>query len=722
MKDHWCFYCDESGEFENIGQSESILVGLLVPEDDKEMLAEKYFELKGKHNLDDDFIHTTTLHKQKDFIAFKKDLIALTLSSSIKLLRMTYREDLLDKSAGQISESFACNRYLYMIEAFIEHFLFYVPEDYGKLLAYTINPNSRVFPCSDSQIPQMKALGFTSVKKKKMEIGKVNVWDASGLRIFLNRLQLEHSIHAAVLGERRINAIDLQVAKCSRDPFVHWADVLAWQLMWRPKEANSRRLIDSLHVDALYGNEDQTYKGLCRLFLSGRHKEFIEQYLLSIPNLTSVYYQHQLEALFNKGVNEMGAVGLSDLLSLEAMADEALRRSRGNWRFVSSLVDKLFELADRLPEAEARLDKANWLKFRLNNHRLSYHNHRGEILPAWKAAGAIDALDLRLKTIDQWRTWAEYQNRRSVTHANLFSFEEGNRALASTLGCLEQTLECLNTCSGLVLQDEILGKVRGTVAQNFAFLAPFQSESFERAENMFLSAKAQFDKPADRLRQNTYLGHLYIDAGRFDKLMGIWAEIEQDPAFKAFWESPDAKSARYMQFVVALQLKIAAHVTKREMGLLKRYIPSELRAWFGQAMDEHPFELIYSYLGQLAALQDGPQQAAPWFRKALTIPDPARAPRQVTVEAIRAQILGRWALLTNEAGDKKGATEKLEKVIAIMKRIGKDPNYRPVLGLKGSKAVSGWFKDGYQALLDAGNRVDIEACRSFFRCFTFNYW
>jgi hypothetical protein len=520
---HWHFYCDESGNFEKVERFKSILVGMLIPEEEKACLSQKYFEIKDKHKIEDSFVHATKMHKKAYFEAFKKDLIELTLASPVLLLRMQYQEDTLDESAGEISESFACNRYLYMIEALLEHMLYYRPEGYGTSSTYTINPNSRVFPCSDAQVDQMKALGFNVFKPQKAKSHLVQVWDTRGLRVFLNRLQLEYSVNAAVLGERRIAAIDLQVAEKSKDPFVHWTDIIAWQLMWRTEEENTQRLIKFLDVDAHYGVEEQTYKTLCRLFLSGRHKEFIEHYLRGAATLTSAYYQRQLAVLFTKGVNEMGGIGLADLLSLETLADEALRRSSGNWKFVSALVDKIFELADLLPEAEARQDKTQWLRFKLNNHRLSYHNHRGEVLPAWQAAEAIDALGPGLQTVAQWRTWAEYQNRRAVTHANLFSFEEGNRSLVAAMECMEQTLDRLNACSGMTLQDELLGKLRGTVAQNFAFLAPFQPDAFERAEKMFLAAKAQFDKPADRLRQNIYR----VQEKIFRPLFGFYDDLAQ---------------------------------------------------------------------------------------------------------------------------------------------------------------------------------------------------
>jgi hypothetical protein len=106
----------------------------------------------------------------------------------------------------------------------------------------------------------------------------------------------------------------------------------------------------------------------------------------------------------------------------------------------------------------------------------------------------------------------------------------------------------------------------------------------------------------------------------------------------------------------------------------------------------------------------------------LKIPDPAKAPQQVTVEAIRAQILARRAMLMGTAGNKKGATEKLRDAIAIMERIGTDPAYRPVLRLEEGRAADGWFKNGYEALRKAADTMDPAACQGFLRCFTFNYW
>jgi hypothetical protein len=74
------------------------------------------------------------------------------------------------------------------------------------------------------------------------------------------------------------------------------------------------------------------------------------------------------------------------------------------------------------------------------------------------------------------------------------------------------------------------------------------------------------------------------------------------------------------------------------------------------------------------------------------------------------------------AGNETSAEEKTRQAMTIMTRIGEDPNCRPMLGLEDGRPIAGWFKDGYQALLDARSTVDIEACQTFFRYFTFNYW
>ena len=723
MKNHWHLYCDESGTFETLGKKKSIIIGLLVPDNDHVRLGREYEKLKKQLGIKNMFVHGKDLKDNQSYVQFQKNLVDLTMKSSIRVIRMRYEEDITSEFDGDVSEAFACNRYLYMIQALIEHVIFYNPDFFGENVSFSVKPNSRVFPCDTGQVPEMKTLGFHVVKATDPAKNIVSVWNKVGLRVFLNRIRLEHVPHMAYQGTRRYVSIEMPVAKDSMDPFVHWVDVIAGYIMWHRKKSAVKNLLDSLLIDIVYGSDERLYKELCNLFFSGQHKRFIENYLHTIHLFSTTYYRQQLSRIFEKEIIKTASFTLEDLIGLESLADSYLRSASGNWEFVAALVDKILDLTKHLPAGQNQ-QKIKQLVFRLNNHKLTYHNHRGEVVESWNAVKHIEGLDIKPGTVEDWWEYAAFKNRKAVTAANLFAFEEGNKELDDILNCMDKGLAFLNECSGMNLRQDQLGKLKGTIAQNYAFLAPFNGDLFKRAEAMFLEAKAQFGEPGALLRQNIYLMHLYMDWDRKAELLKVYKEIEANEAVKAFLEKPDPQTAKYMQFVLALHLKVAVYFLEKDPGLLNIHTRENLKKWFGEASYEHPFEFIYAYLGQLAYLQKDKTLGRAYMKMALNIPRKGEKEVQVTFEAIRAQILVRWALSLNALGYTQEAMQKIKNASALMTKIGADPRYSPILEIIDNKPAGGWFKEGYQALLAVTNAGKIEPkhCEAFLRCFTFNYW
>jgi hypothetical protein len=403
MDNHWHLYCDESGTFETVGWKKSIIVGLLVPDSQHKELGTKYDKLLQGMDIGSTFVHGKDLKDEPNYIKFQKKLVDLTNRSSIRIVRMQYEEDVTSEFGSDISEAFACNRYLYMIQALIEHVIFYHPDFFGKSIYFSVKPNSRVFPCNPDQVPEMKALGFQVVKTRDTPEKYVSVWNNVGLRVFLNRMRIEHISHAKFQGTRHFVSIEMPVAKNSKDPFVHWVDNIAGHIMWTKKKNAVKKIARNLYIDIVYGSDERLYKDLCNLFFSGEHKRFIENYLHTVHLFGTRYYRQQLSRIFEKEIIKTAFFTLTDLTELESLADGYLRSASGNWEFVASLVNKILDLIQHLPADQQNMQKIKRLIFRLNNHKLTFHNHRGEVLESWNAVKQIDELGIETETIEERR-------------------------------------------------------------------------------------------------------------------------------------------------------------------------------------------------------------------------------------------------------------------------------------------------------------------------------
>ena len=733
MVGHWHLYCDEAGTFEEMGKwKKSIILGMLVPEDKREDLIQEYNELYKKNKLDDilkknglspHFVHGKDIYKEQQFQSFSKDLIQVTLKSSIPLCRITYGQDILNGAGDTCSEVFAANRYLYMIQAMIEHILYLHPKAYGYDIDFSFHPNSRVFPYDPSEELRLEELGFYLLK---IENGPrlANVWNIDALRVFLNRLGQFYAPYLPVTGKRGIMGIEMPVARNSEDPFVQWVDVLAGAIMWQDQSSIAGELRSSLLIDLSYEFKEDIFKHLCHLCLQKKPKEFIIQYISHAGEFRDSYYRDQSALMLEKELKELGKSSAKEIFELEALADEHLRSSSGDWQFVSTIIEYLIRAIKEMPEEKVKKESLQKTLLRLYNHKLSYLNHRGEFLPALEVVKKVRNLQADPVTLEDWRQDIEFKNRQAVTAANLFAFDYGNKRLLPLVNGLEETISLAGRYAGHKLKDPLVGKLKGTIAQNYAFMARLSPELFVKAEELFLNARARFDRPEDILRQNTYLAHLYMDRQRMDKVIEIYGDIIKDRSVAAFLERPCAETSRYMQYTLSLILKLYLYINKPEISLLKTYNPQNLKDWFGSSSLEHPFGLINAYLGRMALLLRADQATIDlFFKRALSIPSEGEKTRQITIRAIRAEILVWWGLGLSKMNRQEKAHEKLTRALDIMHTIGEEKELSLILRLEGNRAVSGWFSDGYNRLAETveSSKVDPDACKTFLRCFTFNY-
>lgn len=741
----WHVYCDEAGEFENIEQhfkyKNSILAAMLVQEENIRESADVYIELCRKHKISDTAVHGKDVYKEPWYIAFSEELVDLTVKlidnsdSPIRLCRSTFKDDLYN-DVGHISETFACNRYLYMMESLLEHLIFLDTRSYEKDQMFAILPNSRVFPCNQEQNVIFQKNGFETFRpesKTRPNFYLAKVWDETGLRIFLNRLQTDYSPFASIQGKRSIDRIELPFAKESKDPFVHWIDNLAGVLMWTSGESKAK-LENALYMDISYGEITDLFKRLCLLYLSGKYNEFVEHYFSAVNKINNRHYTESLNILIDKSLEKFGECSIKQAQHLESLVNNHLRSSTGAWQFVSMIIDYLIKALKNTKTLKNGDTVSERLLFRLYNHKLSFHNHRGEIVAANEVIRESDNLAFKPATIQEWREHVDFTNRKSVNLANLFDFKACNPELESIIDALSQSRETLNRLGNISLSDPLIGRLSGTIAQNYAFLAPFDISCFHKAETLFIKAREEFEKPADILRQNIYLAHLYMDRGitEKDKLAAVIKSISSDSSVKAFIDAPSRHNSKYMSFSLAVLLKYFLNQQIQPNDFLKTFTKNNIKTWFEDASDEHPFELIFAYLGRLSYQAGDDKPAEDFFNSTLHIPAYGKTADQITIRMIHAQIMVLWAIEYAKRKETDKAVKKLKLAMSIMTKIGDNIDYSSILSIENGKGISGWFADGYNALIHSFNNnqgdnskqavsIDLDACHKFLKCFTFNY-
>jgi len=730
IKKHYHLYMDESGGFEGserkIAGSHPALLVTLVSDENREILATKVKLLWLKHRIKD----THAMAKGETIKpAYLTDLIGLLEEYQVICFILRHEQDLQQALSEEMQEAFAVNRFLEMADTLLEHIFFLHPPFFCKTLQFSLHPNSRVCVLDDSnmaKIEQMRALGYDPRRNKDGRGRHFVIWDPPTLRTKVQHHALDYSPWISSTGARNFSKFETIVAERSDDPLVHMTDNLAYLCRSNVRgamelqEVNSKLIRLSVCLD--YGRSQRTYRELVRWYLAGDIDAFFPEALQILTNTTDRYYRDSLNFMLENSLGKITLAEINLVEKLEQLAAEYLRTSRGNWQFVLELLRRLIAAAITWPDQVLHSDQCKRLLFRLYSLKLSVHNHRGEDVDAWESYESIDRLDLGKLTIEEYREKIEVENRAAVTMSNLFAFEQGREKVSSLITTLEHSLHPLEALAGS-LYDPLIGKLRGTMAQNVAFLAPRKPELFEQAESLFVAAAQEFTQERDKVRHDVNLLHLYLDWSKQHEAKEIVSILREYPSVAAFLERPTSETARYMQFVLSVFLKYGLENKAELNGWVELFPLASLKQWFGEAVEEHPFEFICASLGRIACSLNKELETIQYFDHALRIPLTDKPREQPTLQAIRAQIWVWWAMEENIAGRQPSATEKIVQAIKIMEDIGTTEGLETMLRIEPDGTATGWFAEGWQALnvVDWRKVFDRAACAEFLRCFTFNY-
>lgn len=725
---HWHVYIDETGKFEKAGGKKGIFA-LLVRDNARENLGQSYQTIVQKI-MDSEHIHLMEHwdNPQTDILLDKliDETLHFAAKGEIVLGYMDYKGTAYPSVEGTGSEMYAGNRYLYMLQHMLEHIFFLYPGFWGQDLKFSLHPCNRVFPADPKHQKDYDRLGLYSFTPPNCDRPLVHVWNKEALRVFTNRLGLDYSAGLDKTGARDWVEFELPIARRSQDPLVHMVDNLAGTLLWSKKDF-VKTLRNGLNFDLQYGHQEVLYQDMARSYLFGDHHRLIMEVPEKHAAFNKEYYKKCLSVILENCFQDIHALTKEAIWSLERYIDQCLRDAKGNWSFLQSLNNRLLEGLSKINQSKEDSEQTNLLLNRLLGHSLSIHNHRGETSQAIKAWKSLQKNQPGSINFDFWREIAAISNRAAVIKANLFDFAHSSADIIPLKETLEKCVAAASAHSGQIVKDDLISKINGTMAQNLAFEASWKPEYFPLAESIFLQAMEQFDRAKDKKRQNNYLMHLYLDWQSIDpsiqtKLKNTWLKFLEDEATKDFLCSPNAENSRYMQFDLALALKYI--FTEEEYGnLVDTYTLDNLEHWFGDTTREHPFQFITAYLGRMAMRQDRQNTASSLFTRALEIPGNTNPLHQPTLQAIRAQIMGWWAMELNFAGSTDKAADKFRQAVDIMEKIGREPGLETILALNKDEAVSGWFAPAWRSIYASArqNMFSHTACKHFLDCFTFNY-
>lgn len=728
---HYHIFMDESGNFEGKGSKitalRPILFAVLVPEINQEGLSKKVKQLWLKHSISASELHAMTAKglRKPEYLA---ELVSCLKEYKAISFILQYQEDVMQHLPDELQEAFAANRFLSMANTLFEHILYLHPPFFKNNLDFSLRPNSRVIPLEINQkhkIKQMKDFGYHSLNIGGKEI--FFIWNADALRTNVLQHALDYSPWTESIGSRSFLKFETIIAVKTDNPLAHMVDHLAY--LCRAEVRGEKKLeavnteLRQISVCLDYDQNFRQYRDLAREYHSGNVDEFFPDALQFFAKTTDSYYQSAINLMLENSLSRITLKDISQLEKLEQLAGEYLRTSRGNWEFVLDLLQRLIAAAQTWPDTLRCSDRCQWLLLRLYSHKLSIHNHRGEDADARECHDAINKLPLDKLSVDNFRELISIENRVAVTMSNVFAFEQAIKKINPLITTLEISLNAFKKLSDSTLYDPLLGKLRGTIAQNMAFLAPKKPSLFREAESLFIEAAQEFTYDRDRIRHDINLLHLYIDWEKYDAAEKRINIIKKYHAVSAFLQKPSNITARYMQFVLSALLKYCIAKKKYYADWLMRCPLSELKQWFKEAANEHPFEFIYGYLGRMAYFEKKYKEARQYFEHALKIPSTGDPREQSTLQVIRAQIWVWWAFEEEQVGKRSSAAEKMKQAHEIMQKIGTTKCLETMLCLEQNGTSSGWFAQGWQALdrVNWQDNFNRDTCTAFLRNFTFNY-
>jgi hypothetical protein len=361
---------------------------------------------------------------------------------------------------------------------------------------------------------------------------------------------------------------------------------------------------------------------------------------------------------------------------------------------------------------------------------LRYHNHSGHVKGAifHRDKGYQVFKQLGIQEIKQMRKHHNFLNRASVIDTNEFAFE---RAIAR-LQPIMKAEESITEVFGPDVQNEILGKIYGSVAQNYAFL-----QDKEMADNYFQKAAFHLDQPGrPSSQQIAYRAHFALDRKDWVNYSKEICSLFEFDSFPGFQETArrclDNLPDTPYDFYIHLILKgMYVFPEKDNVADQAESIFKEIRSRgiFDEISEQHPWELVLIALGNILVISNKKEQAEQCWRAAAEFVKDEEKLTFILLSHLARALQGQVACMNGE--DKEHIFQTLLPVKLTFQNFEAHDLYPGVFNPHqkpdhDNVVRAGWFDHIGRQFIDHLDRADLDKlsylCSQFIKRFTFNYW
>ena len=284
-------------------------------------------------------------------------------------------------------------------------------------------------------------------------------------------------------------------------------------------------------------------------------------------------------------------------------------------------------------------------------------NHRGMVGEASKWANQADMLLHKAVKADI-ESVATFYNHYFVCSHNRYVFEpELPEALKKILEVLERIyrMRCESGCFAY----PVLGRLYGSISQNFSFCGPTYLDNAKRYSQMAQKALGRDVSPEFKdewLRQLNYLTYAYLDAGQLDRAKETLLEYLEIDALSGVWSS----LAPFTSWQHALLARFFAEADCAEPS--RRYYGWVLEHKDSLLCKRHPWQLWLYNNGRIGISVDDEAEALNFFSESIKLCLSEKAGTTMTVMALLA-FSGIWKLGALDRVDALDIERHIQKAV-----------------------------------------------------------
>lgn len=455
--------------------------------------------------------------------------------------------------------------------------------------------------------------------------------------------------------------------------------------------------------------------------------QFIADYIGLKPNKHSASNNLLLVPALQKCMATLGNIQEPVEFDNILKAGDIILNNRQYSRIDNLMANLIKTVKNRLESiSESSNADAVWdsIVYKYHDVCLRYYNHTGNVAMSRKHMGmAIKVFErMEQKDVLQIRSYHELINRASIVETNEFSFEKAIHYLEPIKEKEKKLCAVLTFPGRQDMKNEILGKIFGSLAQNYAFL-----KENDAADACFKSAKVHLGE--GDFQQTCYRAHLNIDkkdqSAYEDEFRSLF-KIKNPASFnieQLLKECMGNIEQREFQFVLHLLLKGVLVFYDNNAALAK-----DVDAVIGQKtaqLSHHPWQLIFIVMGRLFQKLEQTNVAGKYWDAAISF----RSFRQkeITFDMFR-HCARAWKALSYLNNENIVEARKIIKPVLDFFKASENGAYPGIFNPKQTKDRDGkgWFDDVGRKFMDKTDitgRAELQAIlNEFINRFTFNYW